>query len=230
MNTVCDAIGKPQFDANALKLYFVVLADYDIDSVQKSLFKALSDEESKYGITPALIVKHLGVRQERKLNWQDVIEAARKPTTPMGVLARIHIKSYNLNNYENIAIKHRADTFMDGLDDMKARALDGDYTEHEIVTMISYGVKVASPFMIGMSATANQDALRAKYNKAIQSPLHLENVARIESRERQGIRDGNSQKKQTIRISDIVNKISADIPPERPEMTSELAKSITGIS
>ena len=169
-----------------LNLYFGILEPYSFEQVQQALFKSLSSQDSKYGITPALVVKFLGVKEARELTWQDVIEMARKPTTPMAVLARIHIKSHYLNNFQPMEIKHRADTFLDSLEETKARAMAGDYTEHEIVTMIDHGVKVASPFMAGMQGIGDNQALRLKYEKAIRSPLHLENVARIESRERNG--------------------------------------------
>ena len=215
MNTTCDALGKPHFDANVLKLYFNVLADHDIDSVQQALFKALSDEQISFGLNPALIVKHLGVRQKRPINWQDIIEMARKPKTPMGVLARIHIKSHYLNNYENLAIKHRADTFLDGLEEMKARALAGDYTQHEIVCMIDHGVKVASPFMEGMPNIGDNEALRAKYDRALQSPQHLENVARQESRERAGIEPRPQDK---LRLANELQKLTKSIEVKNDEL------------
>ena len=97
MNTACKTIGKPLFDADSLNLYFGILEPYSFEQVQQALFKSLSSQDSKYGITPALVVKFLGVKEARELTWQDVIEMARKPTTPMAVLARIHIKSHYLN-------------------------------------------------------------------------------------------------------------------------------------
>jgi hypothetical protein len=208
MNLACQSLNKPGFTGDALELYYNILAEHSFDDVQKALFKALSDEESKFGITPALIVKHLGVRQKRPINWQDVIEMARKPTTPLGVLARIHIKSHYLNNYENLAIKHRADTFLDGLEEMKARALAGDYTQHEIVCMIDHKVKVSSPFMEGMPSIGDNSALRAKYDKALHSPQHLENVARQASRERAGIA---TDRQGQLRIANELKKLSESI-------------------
>ncbi len=215
MNLACQSLSKPEFTGDALELYYNILADHSFDDVQKALFKALSDEESKYGISPALIVKHLGVRQKRPINWQDVIEMARQPKTPMGVMARIHIKSYYLNTCENIAIKHRADTFLDGLEEMKARALAGDYTQHEIVCMIDHGVKVASPFMEGMPNIGDNEALRAKYDRALQSPQHLENVARQESRERAGIEPRPQDK---LRLANELKKLTNSIEVKNDEL------------
>ena len=223
MNTACDTLGKPRFDANALNLYFSILEPYSFDEVQQALFKSLSSQDSKFGITPALIVKFLGVKETREINWQDVIEMARKPTTPMGVLARIHIKSHYLNNYEPMQIKHRADTFLDGLEEMKARAMSGDYTQHEIVCMIDHGVKISSAFMIGMKPyqqQAENDPLRAKYNLAIQSPAHRENVARIESRVRNELPiDAEGQKKA---LNSIKALLSADEKPQIIDNTEQL--------
>lgn len=220
MNTACAALGKPLFDGEALSLYFAILDSYSFADVQQALFKSLSSQDSKFGITPALIIRFLGVKEVRELSWQDVIEMARKPKTPMAVLARMHIKSHYLNNYEPMQIKHRADTFLDGLEEMKARAMCGDYSQHEIVCMIDHGVKVASPFTEGMQGIGDNIALRERYNLAIQSPAHTENVARIESRKRNDLpMDADGKRKAMNSINAL---LSIDKKPALSDNTEEL--------
>lgn len=213
MNTACTTLGKPKFDGDSLELYFAILAPHSFEQVQQALFKSLSTQDSKFGITPALIVRFLGVKESREYNWQDCIEGARKPKTPCDVLARIHIKSHYLNSYENMSIKHRADTFLDNLEENRARAMAGEYSEHEIVTMISHGVKVSSPFMIGMDSIGSNLALRGRYDQAIQSPLHIENVARIESRERNGLPNNPAGQKKVL--SELKGLLSVDDRPQK---------------
>jgi len=175
-------------DEFSMSIYLQSLAPFPAEEIRKAITKHISTPvDGNFFPKVSHIVKHIGVRAERDYNWQDVIEGARKPKTPCDVLARIHIKSGYLNSCENMSIKHRADTFLDKLEENRARAMTGDYTQHEIVTMIDHGVKVSSPFMLGMESIGSNESLRLKYNKAIQSPLHIENVARIESRERNGL-------------------------------------------
>ena len=94
------------------------------------------------------------------------------------------------------------------LEEMKARALAGHYTPHEIVCMIDHKVKVSSPFMEGMPSIGDNKALRAKYDKALHSPQHLENVARQESRERAGIA---TDRQGQLRIASELKKLSNSI-------------------
>lgn len=217
---------KDPLDGFSMSIYLNSLADFSIEDIRVALSKHIATPtDGNFFPKVSHIVKHIGVKEKRDYNWQDVIEGARDPKTPCDVLARIHIKSHYLNNYENHSIKHRADTFLDGLEELKARALAGDYTEHEIVTMIDRGVKVSSPFMLGMPSIGQNDALRLKYNKAIQSPLHLENVARGESRERNGIDDLEGKKRVLSEIKGLLN----DVPSDDGDLTGKDASKLTGI-
>ena len=193
---------KEPIDEFSMSIYLQSLAPFPAEEIRKAITSHISTPtDGNFFPKVSHIVKHIGVREARDLSWQDVIEMARKPTTPMAVLARIHIKSHYLNSYQPMEIKHRADTFLDQLEEMKARAMTGDYTEHEIVTMIDHGVKVSSPFMIGMDSIGQNQALRLKYNEAIRSPLHIENVARIESRERNGLENEEGKARARAEIA-----------------------------
>lgn len=205
---------KEPLDEFSMSIYLQSLAPFPADEIRKAITKHISTPvDGNFFPKVSHIVKHIGVRAERDYNWQDVIEGARKPRTPCDVLARIHIKSHYLNSYENMSIKHRADTFLDNLEENRARAMVGEYTEHEIVTMISHGVKVSSPFMIGMDGIGSNQALRLRYNQAIQSPLHIENVARIESRERNGLPNNLEGQKKVL--SELKGLLSVDDRPQK---------------
>ena len=189
---------KEPLDEFSMSIYLQSLAPFPAEDIRIAITKHISTPvDGNFFPKVSHIVKHIGVKESREYGWQDVIEGARNPKTPCDVLARIHIKSHYLNSYENMSIKHRADTFLDNLEETRARAMVGDYTQHEIVTMIDRGVKVSAPFMVGMESIGSNQALRLKYNEAIQSPLHIENVARIESRERNGL-DNNPEGQKKV--------------------------------
>ena len=210
MNTCCDVLGRPHFDTSALRVYFAMLEAYDINAVQQALYSVLKDNESSYGLKPALILKHLG-ESCRELSWQDFLTEARQPTCPMGILCRIHVKTFNLDNFQDAQNKHLALSFMDDLKDHKERALRGDYTVHEVRCMTEHNIPCEMPFMKGMPAPSGEalDKLLISQQKAVQSPQFIEHLARLESRHRAGL-EPNPQGQ--LRIANELKKLSESIP------------------
>ena len=210
MNTCCDVLGKPHFDTGALRVYFAMLEAYDINAVQQALYGVLKDNESSYGLKPALILKHLG-ESCRELSWQDFLTEARSPTCPMGILCRIHVKTFNLDNNEDSKNKYLALSFIDDLKDHKDRALRGDYTVHEVRCMTEHNIPCEMPFMKGMPAPTGQalDKLLVSQQKAVQSPQFIEHLARLESRHRAGLEPSPQGQ---LRIANELKKLSESIP------------------
>jgi hypothetical protein len=184
MNTCCEALGKPKLSADALTLYFALLEPYSLPEVNAALYRAMACPQSSFGLTPALILQFLGA-STRPLEWEDIIKLARDVGTPeampIGVLARMKLKSSNLKGKDDIKMKADAKHFLDELPKIRERALAGDYTINEIVCMVDHDVKVSGPFMKGMPGCQNMPALEAKYRLALESPMHRANVDRKES-------------------------------------------------
>ncbi len=216
MNTCCDVLGKPHFDTSALRVYFAMLEAYDINAVQQALYSVLKDNESSYGLKPALILKHLG-ESCRELSWQDCLKEAREPTTPMGILCRIHVKTFNLDNNEDSKNKYLALSFMDDLKDHKERALRGDYTVHEVRCMTEHNIHCGMPFMKGMPAPSGEalDKLFITQQKAVESPQYIEHLARLESRARAGIEPRPQDK---LRLANELQKLTKSIEVKNDEL------------
>lgn len=216
MNTACDAIGKPLFDANALKLYFTVLTPYSVFNVQQALFKCMTDPQISFGITPALITKHLGVKQQRELEWQDIIRHARKIECPMGVLARMFIKSHELNNNPDHHLKGAALAFLDKLPELQAKADRGEYTEHELCRMYAHNIKVSqTPFMPGYCVPSNLSLIGetwaiAKLTHEFASIKNDKDALLLESRPINDEMIAESKSK----ISEALSMISMDEPKQ----------------
>ena len=186
-------IRKPPIEDNeVLKAWFMVLSKYSLQQVKDALSVSATHPQSRYGLDPALIVECMGITEEREITWQMVVEAGRKPKTPMGVLVRIHaIKSFEYRNSPNHYLQAQAMAFLDDLPEHKARALRGEYTRSEITVMIDKGVAPNAPFYKGMPEytplEGMSDPMRLTYREALDSPVHKENVARAKSREQNGI-------------------------------------------
>ena len=181
-----------------LKAWFMILAKYSLKQVTDSLNVAVTHPQSRYGIDPALIVECMGIKEEKELTWKGVIALARNPVTPIGVLARIHIKSFNLNEKKDLDLHYEAQQFLDDLPDMKARALSGGYTQHEVNVMIERGVRPTAPFMDGMPSyqqLESNDPLRLTFEGAKDSHYFAEVQARKASEVQNGIENIDGKKR-----------------------------------
>ena len=184
-------IRKPAIDEDeVLKAWFVILAKYSLKQVTDSLNVVVTHPQSRYGIDPALIVECMGIEEEKELTWRNVIALARNPVTPIGVLARMKIKSFNLNEYKDRDLQHLAEEFLDTLPETKARALSGKYTRHEVAVMIERGVRPSAPFMEGMpeyKPLAKDDPLLITFEAAKKSDYYRVVKQRQESARQNGL-------------------------------------------
>ena len=192
-------IRKPAIDdPDVLDAWFAVLGRYSLKQVTDALQVAVTHPQSRYGLDPALIVECMGIKEEKELTWKGVIALARNPVTPIGVLARIHIKSFNLNEKKDLDLHYEAQQFLDDLPDMKARALAGNYTQHEVNVMIERGVRPTAPFMDGMPSyqqLEHNDPLRMTFDGAKESDYFKEVLARKESEAQNGLDNLDGQRK-----------------------------------
>jgi len=192
-------IRKPAIDdTDVLDAWFAVLGRYDLKQVTDALQVAVTHPQSRWGIDPALIVECMGIKEERELTWKGVIALARNPVTPIGVLARMHIKSFNLNEKNDLDLHHLAQEFLDDLPELKAKALAGEYTKHQVEVMIERGVNPGDPLMIGMPSYSPQDdndPLRLTYRAARDGEYMAEVNARIASHEQNKIENMAGKKR-----------------------------------
>lgn len=169
IDLTCRNIRRPAIDDDeVLQGWFAVLSQYGITQVKQALNALVLHPDSKFGITPALIFECMNIKQRRTLGWQDVIRHARKIECPMGVLARMFIKSHELNNNPDHHLKGAALAFLDQLSDLQARADRGEYTEHEMCRMYAHNVKISqTPFMPGFCTPSNTALLKETWSQAM---------------------------------------------------------------
>lgn len=83
-----------------------------------------------------------------------IIAAARDPKTPLGVLARIKIGSWDLNNQDSYYLRTAAHGVIQEIPAWQTRAQSGNYSAHEIEIMEKFSVSPAQPFAIGLPPPA----------------------------------------------------------------------------
>jgi hypothetical protein len=161
------------------KIMFTVLSDYSIDQIEFAAIKHMKNPDNgQFMPKPADIVKIL---DGATLTTDQVLCEARARETPFGVMAAASIGSWNLNNLSERDLKPYALEVLRKVDDWKVLHGDGEYSDHQMLTMIKHGVKPNQPFMTGMMPPKNIYQLREQYSRVKNSKAYLEISERIES-------------------------------------------------
>ena len=131
-----------------LQAYWLILGKYPAEDVQVAAMKHMEDPKSGTWMPkPADILKHINGQE---LTTDQIIAMARLKNCPLGVMAAIQIGSYDLDNQDSFYLKQRAEEVLQLIPEWKEKANNGDYTEHQLRTMIKYNVEPASPFHAGL--------------------------------------------------------------------------------
>ena len=126
----------------AINLAFEALSAYPLDRVTQALTRHIRDPDAgRFGLTVADVVLQL---DGPKPTADQVLAAAMKPTTPLGVLCRIEIGSWNLGNLNNHQLKPYAEQCLARLDEWRARLAANDLAPHELDAMKRLGVEMGN--------------------------------------------------------------------------------------
>ena len=171
-DSVCEYYGQNKPSRNNLALYFNILQPYPLNSVRQAFQEHMSDtSEGQFFPRAANLLKFLkGV----DLKEDDIIAAARLAQTPLGIKARIHIGSWDLNNADGFYLRSRATEILQLLPQWKAEAMAGEYSNHEISIMLKHGVNPGQPFAHGLPAPTNTQELALRIEQVKQSPRHAQ--------------------------------------------------------
>ena len=123
---------------SGLMLWWQVLEDYTIDQVRQAFAAHARDtERGTWMPRPADIIRHI---DGEKPNVDQIIGMALKPSTPLGVLCRIEIGSWNLENWTADKLRPLAQACLEKLPELKARVAAAEFAEHEIAALERYGI------------------------------------------------------------------------------------------
>jgi len=188
--------GKEKLPMMAVQIYFEALSKYSLSSVMAAASAHLSDvERGTFFPRVADFVRNI---EGDAITADQILAAARLADTPLGVLARIQIGSYDLNNKTDMFyLKQRAEECLQLLPEWKK----GNYTEHQISEMLNKGVNPAEPLFIGAQKPANHRDLAALADKVKVSDRHLMLV----KPEEEEIPEGTAEDKR--RVSEFIQNI-----------------------
>lgn len=171
INAVSEYYGKPKLSDQILKMYFGGLAPYSFEQVQNAVNQHMQDpEHGQFMPKVADIIRYI---RGGGISTDHIISSARLAKTPLGILCRIQIGTFDLeHNKDPFYLKARAQECLDLLPGWIDRAVRGDYTNHEISIMVKHGVNPTAPFDVGLQAPQDRVWLQNKVNAVCETPRH----------------------------------------------------------
>lgn len=156
----------------AFQIYFNALMPYSYEQIECAVGEHIRDTSNgTFYPKVADIIRHI---EGGAMTADEVIGAARAAKTPLGILCRIFIGTYDLEKQKDPFItKAKADECLQYIDEWKKRGALGQYTDHEISIMLKHEVSPAAPFNSGLAPPANRIELEHRSNR-IKETLALE--------------------------------------------------------
>lgn len=153
LDNACMDIGKDPMTQERRQSLFKRYMGFDIVTMQNAIFSASGDDQVRFsGISPAILNKHLGVKALVDLEWGDVLAHAKNKNSPMGVLASLHIGSFELREKSDLDNMVAAKSFLLDLPNIAADLSRGEISDHALTIMHKNSVYPESmPFMPGLA-------------------------------------------------------------------------------
>lgn len=123
----------------AINLAFEALREYPLEQVTAALTRHLRTPDSKYGLTTGDIVLQIDGPPP---TVDRIIGAAMKPDTPLAVLCRIEIGSWNLGNLNHRDLRPYAERCIQKLPEFRQRLATNALAEHERRALERHGVSL----------------------------------------------------------------------------------------
>jgi len=137
VTAMSEVYGKPISKAG-LMLWWSVLEQYSFSEVSQAFASHARDtERGRWMPRPADIIAHI---EGEKPTPDQIIGMALKPTTPLGVLCRIEIGSWNLENWDSHKLRPLAEACLAKLPELKARVKAGEFAANELDAMKRLGM------------------------------------------------------------------------------------------
>jgi hypothetical protein len=156
----------------AVKIYFSALERFPIESIGDAVNAHIQHPTGgKFYPKAADLILHL---EGGEIKVDQIVAAAKLAETPLGIMAKIHIGSWDLNRLNSFDLKQRAEEVLQLLPAWKVAAAAGEYTDHQITIMIKHGVDPCQPFYMGLAAPLNREALVARIAHVTGTKRHQE--------------------------------------------------------
>lgn len=135
LTAVADLYGKPISEAG-WSIWWAALECYSLTKVQQALSAHVRDpDRGQFMPKPADVVRQI---DGSKPTADQIIAMALNPTTPLGVLCRMEIGSWNLQNWTADKLRPLAQSCIAKLPEWQAKINEDRLVEHERATIAKY--------------------------------------------------------------------------------------------
>ena len=194
---------KEKISDVALRLYFSSLQDFSLDQVAVAITRHLKDKASgQFFPKPSDIERHITGKDPTA---DEIVAAARLANCPMGVMARMHIGTWDLQNQDAFYLRQRAEEVIQLLPEWKARANAGEFTQHELSVMVKYKIDPSGPFFLGQMRPAAHQLISQKVSAL--PPPEPEQKPEIDI-------EPNPENRK--RLNELIKGLLSDPEPEKP--------------
>ena len=200
LDGLSDVYNRPPLGVNGVKIYASMLSGYSIEQLGYAFEMHQKDpKEGAFFPKPANLLKHL---EGDLVSEDEVIAMARLADTPLGILCRIHIGTFDLDNSaDHFYLKSRASECLALLGGWKERAKNGDFSDHEMQIMLKHKVNPSSPFYIGLASPKCSNDINTKA-KQVYNSEEFKALTAPKEEESEGVDEEGLRK-----IRDIVNGV-----------------------
>lgn len=135
LTALADLYGKPISDAG-WAIWWAALEHYSLAKVQQALSAHVRDpDRGQWMPKPADVVRQI---DGGRPSPDEIIALALNPTTPLGVLCRLEIGSWNLQNWTAERLRPLAIVCINKLPEWHERINSGNLLPHEANTISKY--------------------------------------------------------------------------------------------
>jgi hypothetical protein len=154
----------------AFQIYWNALKPYSYQQVECAVGEHLKDTcNGRFYPKVADIIQHI---EGGAITVEQVIGAARAAKTPLGILCRIFIGTYDLEKQvDPFVTKAKAEECIQFIDEWKKRGALGQYSDHEISIMVKHGVSPSEPFNDGLAPPSNAIELNDRAQRIADTQL-----------------------------------------------------------
>ena len=211
MDALSELYGKDKPSVLQLQMTFAALERYKFDQISEAASKHVS--KSKFFPRPADLIEIL---DGCDITIDQVLASAKLANTPMGVLARIYIGSWDLDSQDGFYLRQKAEECLQMIPEWTERAKLGQYTDHEISIMIKRGVSPLSPFAFGVSPPSNAQQIESRIQEISKTPNHSRLIESSEPKE------NNKTSGMAPNIKKFIAELEADEDAKKSKLWGDL--------
>lgn len=196
-----------------LDCWFTMLTDYELQPITAA-FRSIVMDTSR-GTFPPTMAEVAGKLSggTQNISRPHVLNQLDNPSTPIGVLARVHVQSFD-RQAGGYQLKEAVDRFVDLIPELEQRIADRGYKQAEIEAFKKYNVSPRAQFGRSVKTPQSENLIASQVQRFRNSAPRLENDNHL----------SEPEEKKLVPAANVVSfldELKASINTEKPEWQPE---------